>query len=245
MKLIINADDFGISKAINLGIIEGFKNGIVTSTTLMCNMESTGHAVELAKENPKLGVGIHLVLTAGKPLSKDAKTLVDGDGNFLKYDKIFISASIEDIRKEFRSQMERFLSFGIVPTHIDTHHHVHSNEAVFSVVYELAKEFDIPVRYIEAIGTDKYKDVRTTTKLIDDFYDLPMIEPQRIKEICEDNIDIESLEIMCHPGYLDHKIISNSSYAYPRVKELETLTDKNVIKFIKNRNIQLINFNDI
>lgn len=245
MKLIVNADDFGISKAINLGIIEGFKNGIVTSTTLMCNMEATGDAVELAKKNPKLGVGIHLVLTAGKPLSKDVKTLVDDDGNFLKYDKIFRSASIEDIRKEFRNQMERFLSFGIVPTHIDTHHHVHSKEAVFSIVYELAKEFDIPVRYIEAIGRDKYKDIRTTTKLIDNFYDLPMIEPHILQEICEDNIDIESLEIMCHPGYLDHKIISNSSYAYPRVKELETLTDKDVIKFIKNENIQLINFKDI
>ncbi|NRT32599.1 hypothetical protein BJV38_004816 [Clostridium beijerinckii] len=245
MKLIINADDFGISKAINLGIMEGFKNGIVTSTTLMCNMEATEHAVELAKKNPKLGVGIHLVLTAGKPLSKDVKTLVDVDGNFLKYDKIFKSASIDDVRKEFRSQIEKFLSFGIVPTHIDTHHHVHTKKDIFTVVYELAKEINIPVRYIEEIGKDKYKDIRTTTKFIDNFYDLPMIEPKILQKICENNIDIESLEVMCHPGYLDHKIISSSSYAYPRVKELETLTDKEVIRFIKDKNIQLINFKDI
>lgn len=242
MKLIINADDFGISKAINFGIIEGFKSGVVTSTTLMCNMEATEHAVNLAKENPKLGVGIHLVLTVGKPLAKNVNTLVDDKGDFLKYDQIGKSASIEDIRKEFRSQFEKFLSFGIMPTHIDTHHHIHSMKNVFSVVYELANEYHIPVRYIEDIGKEMYKNIKTTTKFIDKFYDIPMIEPEMLIKICEDNINLDSVEIMCHPGYLDFKIINNSSYAYPRVKELETLTNKEVIKLINNKNIQLISY---
>ena len=245
MRLIMNADDFGISKAINLGIIEGFKNGIVTSTTLMCNMEATEHAVNLAKENSKLGVGIHLVLTAGRPLSKNVKTLVDSEGNFLKYDKMVESACIEDIRREFRKQFEKFLSFGIVPTHIDTHHHVHSIESVFEVVAELAKEHNIPIRHIKAIGEEKYESIKTTTKFVDSFYNLSMIEPEILINLLEDNINVDSLEIMCHPGYLDSKILSSSSYAYPRVKELETLTNKEVIKFINEKNIELINFKDI
>lgn len=245
MKLIMNADDFGISKAINLGIIEGFKNGIVRSTTLMCNMEATEHAVNLAKENPELGVGIHLVLTAGRPLSKNVNTLIDDKGNFLKYDKMADAACIEDVRKEFRCQFEKFLSFGIVPTHIDTHHHVHSMDSIFEVVAELAEEYNVPVRYIEAIGKEKYGNIKTTTKLIDNFYNLPMIEPKMLIKILEDNIKVDTLEIMCHPGYLDSKILSSSSYAYPRVKELETLTHTDVIKFISEKNIQLINFRDI
>ena len=68
MKLIINADDFGYSNGVNYGIIDAFKNGILTSTTCLTNMPGFNHAIQLAKENPNLGIGIHLTLTCGKPL---------------------------------------------------------------------------------------------------------------------------------------------------------------------------------
>lgn len=247
MKLIINADDFGISKAINLGIIEGFKNGVVTSTSLMCNMESAKHAVNLAKENPKLGVGIHLVLTAGRPISQDVKTLVDENGQFLKYDQLIKNKNIDinDIEKEFRCQFNKFFSFGIMPTHIDTHHHIHSTDKVFNIVYKLAKEYALPVRYIETIGKEKYKDIKTTSIFINNFYDYSMINSETLKKLCEDNLNIESLEVMCHPGYIDFDIINSSSYVNQRAVELNTLIQKDVIEFINDRNINLVTYRDI
>ena len=74
-KVIINADDFGYSSAVNLGIITSHKKGILTSTTLMANMSGCDEAIMLAKENPNLGVGCHLVLTCGKPLTKGASLI--------------------------------------------------------------------------------------------------------------------------------------------------------------------------
>lgn len=89
------------------------------------------------------------------------------------------------------------------------------------------------------------KILKQQLSFIDSFYNLSMIEPQMLINLLDDNMNVDSLEIMCHPGYLDSKILSSSSYAYPRVKELETLTNKEVIQFINEKNIELINFKDI
>ena len=84
IKLIVNADDFGLTEGTNYGIIDGHINGLVNSTTMMMNMPGTEHAVRLAKEYNLLGVGVHLVLTAGEPLLGDVPSLVGSDGSFHK-----------------------------------------------------------------------------------------------------------------------------------------------------------------
>src|ERR1700732_1931642 len=88
IKLIVNADDFGYSRGVNFGIIDSHMRGIVNSSTMMMNMPGTGHAIELAKEYPSLQVGIHLVLTCGKPLLQDVHSLVDENGHFKKLKQI-------------------------------------------------------------------------------------------------------------------------------------------------------------
>ena len=75
MKLIVNADDYGMTKGVNLGIIEAHKNGIVTSTTLMVTMPEVEHGLALSKDYPNLGIGLHLNCTLGKPLT-DCKSLI-------------------------------------------------------------------------------------------------------------------------------------------------------------------------
>ena len=117
MKLIVNGDDFGISKGVTLGIIEAHVNGIVKSTTLMCNMEDSKYAAELSKNYKNLGVGIHFVLSAGRPIcnASDVSSLVDDNGNFKKENRTGKNIKIEDIRKELNAQFQRFLSFGIIP----------------------------------------------------------------------------------------------------------------------------------
>ena len=69
MKLIVNADDFGLSKAINFGIVESHLEGIVTSTSMMITMPAVKHAKSLAKNIPDLGIGLHLNISLGKPLT--------------------------------------------------------------------------------------------------------------------------------------------------------------------------------
>lgn len=125
-KLIINADDFGFSKSVNYGIIDSYREGILTSTTLMANTPAFEHAVELAKENPGLGVGVHLVLTFSKPLIKNARTIVDKNGNFYKafvYGTEKIEIDEQELYNEWDEQIQKVIESGIKPTHLDAHQH--------------------------------------------------------------------------------------------------------------------------
>lgn len=244
MRLIVNADDFGISRGVNLGIIEAHKRGVVTSATLMCNMPEALHGVTLAKDCPNLGIGIHFVLTAGKPLCHDVGSLVDEKGLFLKGKALLEKAHAEDIRKEFICQMNKFLSFGIEPSHIDSHHHVHTNEKVLTIVEDIAREFNIPVRMGQSKKLEN-KAIKTTQVFVGRFYDNGYIEPENFIELVEKHIKSDSIEIMCHPGFLDLDIMNKSSYLNQRAKELDTLTQNKVKDYIKENDIQLINFSDL
>ena len=89
MKVIMNADDFGFSKGVNLGILEAFQRGVVSSTSLMVNMPGFDHAVELMKQYPELKVGIHLVTSVQYSILKGLKTVTDENGHFYHdHDKI-------------------------------------------------------------------------------------------------------------------------------------------------------------
>ncbi|MDU1052558.1 chitin disaccharide deacetylase [Clostridium baratii] len=245
MRLIVNADDFGISKAINLGIIEAHREGIVRSTTLMCNMEAVDNAIKLAKENQELGVGIHFVLTAGKPLSDGVESLLDKDGTFTKFEGIAEKAKSEDIKKELECQLNKFLSYGIKPTHIDTHHHVHRIEKVFKVIKEIAIKNNLPVRLIEEFDSSMYEDIKSTSKFSESFYGKDMITEDSLIRLLDEYKDFETVEIMAHPGYLDQNILNRTSYAIERTIELDILVSRKVKAYIKEKNIELINFCEI
>ena len=118
MKLIVNGDDFGYSIGQNLGILECFKNGIMTSTSLMVNMPGFNHAIELMKNNSELKVGIHLVMTVGSPISTGLKAIVNNNGIFDRDMTKIETANIKEIRKEYRAQVDKFLSTGFTPAHI-------------------------------------------------------------------------------------------------------------------------------
>lgn len=248
MRLIVNADDFGLSKAVTLGIIEAYKEGGITSTTIMCNMPNAEYGAELLKGYPGIGVGIHFVLSAGFPLADGVNSLVDEIGRFHNKYEIEDFATIEDIRKECRCQMDKFFSFGIKPTHINTHHNVQRYSKVFQVVKEFALEYDIPVRIINEIKRDEFSGVKTTEGYIAGFYGengAVEITPKAFINIIEKNKNLDTIEISCHPGYIDQELMENSSYAIPRLKELATITSDTVKNYIKENNIQLINFKAI
>ncbi len=155
-RLIINADDFGFSEGVNKGIIDAHTKGILTSTTIMTNMPHAAQAVELAKNFPNLGIGVHLNLTAGKPVSRDSavKLILDSQGNFaLTPAKLAIASLINGkvrtaIETELAAQVQWLLETGFKPTHLDSHKHIHCFPSIFSIVCRLAKKFGIAaIRY--------------------------------------------------------------------------------------------------
>ncbi|MDQ0227340.1 chitin disaccharide deacetylase [Metabacillus niabensis] len=236
--LIVNADDFGLSRGVNYGIIESHKNGIVTSTTLMVNMPAAKHAVSLAKKFRTLAVGIHLNLTVGKPIHPNVPSLVNDKGYFHSKKDILNKANVFEIENEFRAQINEFYRLGLDPTHLDTHHNLHGTEPVNSIVKVLADEYKLPVRQL-------YKDKKSMNKLEfcskfhgdDATYEtlLDIVECARINPI----------EMMCHPGFVDHHLLKHSSYNIQRIKELDILTNSLTITTIQKANIKLRTFKDL
>ncbi|MGE3908475.1 MAG: carbohydrate deacetylase [Chloroflexota bacterium] len=146
-QLIVNADDFGISRGVNRGIVESHRNGIVTSASLMANLPSAEDALTRAAICPNLGLGLHLTLTAGAPLCppETVPSLVDSNGVFLVLGKLLgrLSAgrvATDDLRRELGAQLEWALKRGMRPDHLDSHHHVHIHPRVSAVVIGLARE---------------------------------------------------------------------------------------------------------
>ena len=151
-QLIVNADDFGLHPLINEGIIKGHQEGFITSTSLMPSAPCWQEAVRLAKENPRLGIGVHLTLVGGVPsvLPKEkVSSLLDDDGLFLPdyvaFAKRYYSGAVKrsELEAELRAQLERALSCGVNITHIDSHQHTHVLPGINSLVLKLSNEYNI------------------------------------------------------------------------------------------------------
>jgi predicted glycoside hydrolase/deacetylase ChbG (UPF0249 family) len=155
-RLIINADDFGLSEGVNKGIVEAHTKGVLISATIMVNMPAAEQAVELTKKLPNLGIGVHLNLTNGKPVCQNAvvKLLLGPDGNFgLSAGKLALASLVTGkvraaIEAELSAQIQWVIERGIKPTHLDSHKHFHTFPIIFRIVCRLAKRFAIPaIRY--------------------------------------------------------------------------------------------------
>lgn len=225
MKVLFNADDFGLTKGVTDGIIKAYTDGVVRSTTLMMSGLAVDYAVEQAKKHPNLKVGIHLVLTWGKPMNPNTTSLMDENGYFT-YTNTFQNAHTMDlveVKKEWQAQIEAFLQTGLPLHHIDSHHHVHGLEPFKQVVIDLAEEYNVPVRYVDVLKEEKEKLLTDTIWL--DFYASRVTDKifNQIKEI-----QTESIEIMTHPAYIDDDLREESSYVEMREKELEILCNLEV-----------------
>ncbi|MGI8384785.1 chitin disaccharide deacetylase [Robertmurraya sp. P23] len=223
IQLIVNADDFGFSSGVNYGIIDSHLNGIVNSATMMMNMEGTEQAIQLAKEHPGLQVGIHLVLTCGKPLLQDVSSLTNEEGYFHSLSELHLkkdSVLLEEVEREWTAQIEKFLSSGVPLTHMDSHHHVHTIEELLPVVQRLSKKYNLPVRAngLEQIqGVEPFSDVA-----LFDFYG-DGLEAEYFNKLKERFTQQLKIEVMAHPAYLDTALLNGSSYTYKRVDEVDIL----------------------
>ncbi len=151
-KLIINCDDFGISKATNNAIVDCLRKKKASSTSIMPNGNEYLHAIQLIKKKiikPKIGV--HLNITEGKPINKRSfNFLTDVNNNFnIKPEMFFFYnySKKKEIKKiiylEFKAQIKKVLKSKIKISHLDSHQHIHCSPFIFSIVKKLSKEFKI------------------------------------------------------------------------------------------------------
>ena len=156
-RLIVNADDFGHSAAINRAVIEAHTEGILTSASLMVNGDAFEEAIELGRAHPKLGVGLHLTLCRGRATLSwnEIPALVDKDGLFrtspiaagLKY--FFSSPAREQLRNEIRAQFEKFTRTGLRLDHVNGHLHLHMHPTVFALLLPELKNRRTAVRLMK------------------------------------------------------------------------------------------------
>jgi len=144
-RLIVNADDFGLTAGVNRAIIEGNQSGIVTSATVMANAKATDTAIDLAKAQPSLMTGCHVVLIDGVPLTANLLSLTDGSSRFRSSLNQFAFAAIrgqiaaEEIQREAEAQIRKLQSCGLTITHVDSHKHTHMFPRVARPMLRAAK----------------------------------------------------------------------------------------------------------
>lgn len=148
--LIINADDFGLSPAVNAGIIQAHRAGVVTSASLLTTGEGFADAIVQIKANPHLDIGIHLNMFRGRPLTAPTH-LIGPSGEFVNQTVQFLCKCLanrqratEEITKEFSAQIEKGIAHGLQPSHLDTEKHLHCLPFLFAIVLRLAEKYQIP-----------------------------------------------------------------------------------------------------
>jgi chitin disaccharide deacetylase len=242
-NLHINADDFGYNSSVNKAIIESFHKGLITSTTIMANMPGFDDAVILAEENEiKHKIGIHLVLTEGKPLTdKILGTPLffnENNRNLKKHKKNLFFLKPDEKRliyNEFSSQIERVRKAGIQINHIDTHHHIDEVWSISVIIMDLLKAYSIPsMRVLYNLNSSGSIPKGMYRKIVNsyikmrglNFSDYLGNQIEAVSKLNEDwsLIERKRLEIMVHPDYdktgmLIDKI-KNREYPFEYPKEL-------------------------
>lgn len=280
-KLIVNADDFGLHTLINQGIIKGHREGFITSTSIMPSADAYEEAVELAKSNPKLGIGIHLTLVGGvkSVLPKEqVSSLLDAEGRFLPdyvaFAKRFYTGGVKgsELEAELRAQIEKALASGLKITHIDSHQHTHVLPGMNGLVRKLCNEYNIKReripkegytfsggfqaglgRKIGRCGLSFCADLARMSADSDGIkhpdYFFGMLAGGHLNAELVGNI-IRALpegvsEIMTHPGLETAPLAKLYAWHYTWETELASYLDESNKALIKERNVQLVSFENI
>jgi hopanoid biosynthesis associated protein HpnK len=150
-NLIVNADDLGWTAGVTRGIAEAHRKGLVTSTSLLANGCAFEEALQVARDNPELGVGVHLNLSDGKPTAKadDVRGVTNQKGEFEGGPESLLmrlarrNLPLREVEKEWDAQIRKVKEAGIAPTHLDGHKHVQMLPGLFDIALRLAKKHGI------------------------------------------------------------------------------------------------------
>lgn len=152
MKIITNADDFGLSEDVNIAIDLAIQNNKIDRTTLLINMPYTAQAVNMAKRGNYLSkVGLHINLVEGTPLTEKIRktNICDANGEFSGFffkktkNRLWINRDERNaIAEEIEAQIKHFIDLGLNTTHLDSHQHTHTNLSILSIILKLAKSYE-------------------------------------------------------------------------------------------------------
>ncbi len=272
-NLLVNADDFGLSPAINAGIVRAHLNGIVTSTSMVASGVAFKEAVQLSKENPALAMGVHLTLVEENAVASKLPRLAPYGILPGKYGELMKKVAtgairLSEIEIEFRAQIERCLSAGLNPTHLDSHQHTHALPLIFPLVLRLAKDYAIPGIRIPRgwptrrdLSADRFLPKCVLSVLAhgdailfprgecivaDHFaglFETGNLTEEHLLRILE-NLKPGTTELVCHPGYAD---LSGpyEKWGGRRKLELATLTSDAIKQAIRTHEIRLVNYRQL
>lgn len=150
-RLIVTADDFGLSEAVNEAVETAHRDGILTATSLMVGEPAARDAVERARRLPSLAVGLHLVVVDGVAVLPPAEipALVDKEGRFRNclacagFVYFFHPAARRQLAREIRAQFLAFKATGLALDHVNAHHHMHLHPTVLGLLIRIGKEFGL------------------------------------------------------------------------------------------------------
>jgi len=150
-RVIFSADDFGLSHGVNAGIIDAHRHGILTNASLMVNGVAFDEAVDLARQWPTLGVGLHLVLVQGRATCAPSMIpgLADAQGMFRRHPvsaglRYFFTPGLgAQLRREICAQLDRFRATGLPLSHVDGHLNIHMHPSVLAILLDVAPEYGI------------------------------------------------------------------------------------------------------
>jgi predicted glycoside hydrolase/deacetylase ChbG (UPF0249 family) len=243
--LIVNADDFGLTRGVSRGILEAHRRGIVTSTTMIVTRPLDSGLVETLRASG-LGVGLHLNLTLGAPIADPRRvpSLVDQGGNFVRDAPAAAARAVKDeARIELGNQIDAFRrAMGRFPTHLDSHHHVACHEPILEVMLDFAAAIKVPVRsQVDGVrAAARQRKLRTPDHFVGDAGAEPYWTTERVLAALG-ALGPGVTEMMTHPGHFDEDL-AYSRYGSQRETELRGLTDARGRELIAREGIRLAHF---
>lgn len=260
MKLLLQSDDYGMTRAVSRGIIFGIEHGIIRNTGMFTNMPFAEECAAWIR--PYLGqisLGIDLNITTGSPVLplEEIPTLVKVDGLFYSswerrkldtQENGFNHISYEDIYKEFEAQIEKFIKLiGRKPDYI--HPHAYGTDRTILVQRELSKKYDV------IYTSDAWRHILGYEMLSNkiDWYIKPASLENQLKSSLKNYIlehtkallAEEYCIIVGHMGYVDKELMDISSYNIYRINDLDAVTSSEIVNWVKENNVELITYNDI
>jgi chitin disaccharide deacetylase len=270
-RVIVTADDYGLSRGVDDGILRSFHEGVVRSTTVLVNFPDV---VESVARLPQAGLelGIHLNLTAGPPVLSPGElpSLVGRGGQFRPLASFLARAGFgrvawAEARREWEAQIQKGLGIGCRFAFLTSHHHVHMLPPLARIAAELARAHGIPSVRLARIATPRRlptplfkalvlapwaraaRPVLARHRLLHNHFllDLPHCGAAAALDWLVKvlpRVPGAVYELVCHPGYVDRTLASRDRLTLGRLADLEAVTAPAVAAVLRGAGIEVTTF---